>query len=170
MEESTMKLVRTLALGAVLVLSATTAGAQVADSARKPAAKAQAGAAHRGWARGMDREARAMFRGVDLTDTQKQQVKAIVDRYQPQRQALMQQVRDRREGGQRPDSAFMAGIRQQRQALQERQVAEIRALLTAQQVTRFDANAAEARERAAKRAEKVREDRAKGDRRGGRKN
>lgn len=165
-----MKLVRTLALGAVLALSATTAGAQVADSARKPA-KAQAGAAaQRGWARGMDREARAMFRGVDLTDTQKQQVKAVVDKYQPQRQALMQQMRDRRDSGQRPDSAFMASMRQQRQALQERQVAEIRALLTAQQVAKFDANVAQAKDRAAKRAGKMREDRAKGDRRGGRPN
>jgi protein CpxP len=162
-----MKLVRTLALGAVLALSATTAGAQVGDSARKPA-KAQSGAAERGWGRGMDREARAMFRGVDLTDTQKQQVKAIVDRYQPQRQALMQQMRDRRESGQRPDSAFTASIRQQRQALQERQVAEIRAVLTADQVAKFDANAAQARDRAAKRAEKMREDRAKGDRKGDR--
>ena len=164
-----MKLVRTLALGAVLALPATTAGAQVADSARRPA-KAQAGAAHRGWGHGMDREARAMFRGVDLTDTQKQQVKAIVDKYQPQREALMQQVRDRRDSGQRPDSAFMAGIRQQRQALHERQVAEIRALLTAQQVAKFDANVAQARDRAAKRAGKMREDRAKGDRKGGRSN
>ena len=159
-----MKLVRILALGAALTLSTSMAGAQVIDSVKPaPGAKAQGGRAM--MRRGGDRDARMMFRDVKLSDAQKQQVKAIVDKYQPQRQALMQQVRDRRENGQRPDSAFLAGVRQQRETLQERQVSEIRALLTADQRTKFDANLQQQKEREAKREANMKEKK-KGDRRG----
>jgi Spy/CpxP family protein refolding chaperone len=166
----TMKLVRTLALGAALALSTTVAGAQSADSAKKPHAAAKARGDFGGKARrGGDRDARAMFRDVALTEAQKQQVKAIVDKYQPQRQALMKQVRDRREGGQRPDSAFLSSIRTQRQQLQERQVSEIRSLLTADQRAKFDTNVAAMKERDEKRAAKMKDGKGKGEgRRGGR--
>ena len=160
-----MKLVRTLALGAALALSTTVAGAQVADSAKKPHASAKARGDFDGKGRrGGDRDARAMFRDVALTDAQKQQVKTIVEKYQPQRQALMKQVRDRREGGQRPDSAFLAGIRTQRQQLQERQVSEIRSLLTADQRTKFDSNVSAMKDREAKRAAKMKDGKGRGER------
>jgi len=164
-----MKLVRIIALGAALAVSTTVAGAQSADSARKPAAGAKAqGERGKGMARrGGDRAMRAMFRDVSLTDVQKQQVEAIVERYQPQRQALAKQVRDRRDSGQRPDSAFLAGVRTQREQLQERQVAEIRALLTADQRTKFDANVAQLKDREAKRTGK-KDGRGKGEGRRGR--
>ena len=160
-----MKLVRIIALGAALACSTAVAGAQAADSARSPVAGAKAqGERGKGMARrGGDRAMRAMFRDMSLTDAQKQQVKAIADRYQPQRQALAKQVRDRRDSGQRPDSAFLAGVRTQRQELQERQVAEIRALLTADQRTKFDANLAQLKEREANRAGKAKDGRGKGE-------
>ena len=145
-----MKVVRIFALGAALALSTTVAGAQAADSAKKPVAGAKAHGGKGMARRGGDREARAMFRDVNLTDAQKQQVKGIVEKYQPQRQALMQQLRDRRQAGQRPDSAFLAGIKQQRDSLQQRQVAEIRTLLSADQRTKFDANVAQLKDREAK--------------------
>ena len=165
-----MKPIRTLALGAALVLSSAVAGAQATDSASRsaPGARAQG---ERGKAmahRGGDRGVRAMFRDVNLTDAQKQQVKAIADKYQPQRQALAKQVRDRRDSGQRPDSAFLAGIRTQREQLQERQVSEIRSILTADQRTKFDANIAELKERRAKHDGKARGGKGKGERRGDR--
>ena len=164
-----MKLVRTFALGAALALSATVAGAQAADSARKPHAAAKARGDQDGKARrGGDRGDRALFRDVSLTDAQKQQVKAIVEKYQPQRQALMKQVRDRRDAGQRPDSAFLANIRTQRHELQERQVAEIRSLLTTDQRTKFDANVSAMKEREAKRAAKMKDGKGKGEGRRGR--
>ena len=164
-----MKLVRTLALGAALALSTTVAGAQVSDSARKPVAGAKSqGERGQGMARrGGDRAARALFRGVDLTEAQKEQVKAIAERYQPQRQALAKQVRDRRDSEERPDSAFLAGIRTQREQLHARQVAELRAVLTADQRTKFDANVAQLKEREAKRGEKMKDRKGKGEGRRG---
>jgi Spy/CpxP family protein refolding chaperone len=89
---------------------------------------------------------RALFRGVDLTEAQKQQIKTIRDKYQPQMRSLREQIRAQRQQSgaerQRPDSATLAQVR----SLMQRQEGEIRAVLTPDQQKTFDANVAQMRE------------------------
>ena len=143
-----MKVIRLMALGAALALGGSVAGAQAAQKA--PAASTQGakrhehGRPHRGVAR------KALFKGVTLSDAQKQQLKSIAERYKPQREALHTQARQLRQGGQQPDSATRATFRAKQQALRDQQLADIRAVLTADQRTQFDANVAKMKARAAK--------------------
>jgi Spy/CpxP family protein refolding chaperone len=129
---------RTMALGAALLAGFASVGAaqtpQGPDSARQRSVQID------GKQRG-GRFGRALFRGIDLTDQQRQQVRTIREKYRPQYQELRKSagVEGRR---QRPDSATMVRLR----TLSERERTEIRALLTPQQQTVFDQNIARMRE------------------------
>ena len=151
-----MKAFRSMVLGAAVLFAGSVAGAQAAPRVKGDSASARAEGRrwehgkHKGGERremGGHAMGRAAFRGVNLTDAQKAQVKTVMERYRPQREALQKQMQDRRASGQKPDSAFLAGMRTQRQALMEKQQADIRAVLTAEQRTKFDANVAQMRER-----------------------
>ena len=98
----------------------------------------------RGMRGGRGQAGRALFRGIDLTDAQKSQVKTIHEKYAKQRQTLWTPERGTDGRRQRPDSA----TRVQLQSLMEKQTAELRGVLTPAQQTTFDKNRAELRQRA----------------------
>jgi Spy/CpxP family protein refolding chaperone len=102
---------------------------------------------------------RALFRGIELSEQQRTQLRAIGEKYQAERVALRERARDARTGGARPDSAQRAAFRQSHVALMQRQRADLRGILTAEQRATFDANVQELEKRMAER-------RAKGEGRG----
>lgn len=81
-----------------------------------------------------------LLEGITLTDMQQAQVRAIREKYAPQRTEIMQAVRS---SGMPPDSATMAKMR----GITEAQTADIRAILTAEQQKILDKNVVEERER-----------------------
>lgn len=102
------------------------------------------------------------YQELGLTDAQQTQVRAIHQRYQPQMQQLNATARQHRQAArdaiQRGDTAAaraareqaraaMEQTRAQRQQLHDAMQAEIRAILTPEQQTRFDALRAAHRER-----------------------
>jgi len=156
-----MKTTRFAALGAALLIGvgATIAQSQPATQppTTQPPAGAQAGRGHDGHdghdgrgmrgmrgMRGGRGAGRALFRGIELSDAQKTQVKSIHEKYQQQRQTLWKPEQGTDGRRQRPDSA----TRVQLQSLMERQTAELRSVLTPAQQTTFDKNRAEFRQRA----------------------
>lgn len=81
--------------------------------------------------------------GITLTDAQQAQVKAIREKYAPQRTAIMSAVQS---SGMPPDSATRAKL----QGITDAQTSEIRAILTAEQQKVLDKNIVDERERRAK--------------------
>jgi Spy/CpxP family protein refolding chaperone len=166
-----MSTVRTLTLGALMVFGA--AGVSAAQTPTNPNARADSGS-HRRGARpegqfrrgpGGDREGRDFGRDLNLTDAQKNQIKAIRQKYQPQREALRNQAKPFREAAraarQKGDSvAFRTNMDKARQVMESgksvhtQEQAEIRAILTPDQQAKFDAHAKAAADRRAKGGEK----------------
>jgi Spy/CpxP family protein refolding chaperone len=152
-----MKAARLAALGTAIVFGVSaSATAQPPVSGNARAVAGDSTRAPRHGARGADRHRGekgfgALLRGVTLTDAQKQQVKAIQQKYAGERRTLGQQLRpagataDQRV---RPDSAQRAAFQAQARSLMEKQMAEVRGVLTAEQQKTFDANVASFRDRA----------------------
>lgn len=146
-----MKHIRTLALGAVLAIGiGSVAGAQSTEKGKPPVA--HEGRKHEG-DRGMRDHGMSRkhmrghaLKGVNLTDAQKEQVKSINARYRSELEALRPKGR---EDGARPDSTARAQMMAQRMEIERRQLAEVRAILTAEQRITFDANVAKMHEKAA---------------------
>jgi len=157
-----MKRIRIATLGVALMAVASVAGAQAPQSSDTGKAKAHA-EDHRGGhreARGERRgrgPMRGLLRGIELSDAQKTQVRQISEKYRSEFQALRG---DRAQGQerQRPDSAKM----QQMRSLMDRQQADIRAVLTADQRKTFDQNLAQMKQRMQERQQR------RGDRAGSR--
>jgi protein CpxP len=106
---------------------------------------------------------RGLFRGIDLTQAQRDQMKTINEKYRPQfqtiRESLQPDMKAVREARQRGDTvaaraAFerTKAARDQMQALMQRQRTEVRAVLTAEQQQTFDRNAQQMKDRIEKRA------------------
>jgi len=102
------------------------------------------------------------YQELGLTDAQRTQIRAIHERYQPQMQQLNATARQHKQAAraamQRGDAAAaqaareqarvaMEQTRAQREQLHNAMHAEVRAILTPEQQTRFDAQAAARRER-----------------------
>ena len=156
---------RTAALGlAILAGSATFAGAQ----STTPGTQAPSVGQDRGERGGKGQKARrghkgqrgmrALFRDIQLTAEQRTQVKAIADRYRPQRETLAQSMKpamtEVRAARQRGDStaaraAFdrTADTRTKLTALRDQELREVRGVLTAAQQTTFDRNVSAMKER-----------------------
>jgi Spy/CpxP family protein refolding chaperone len=165
-----MSKLRSAALGlAILAGSAATATAQSTTPSTTPPA---AGARHGGWRKGGDaadgqygargrmggRMQAALFKGIDLSADQKARIKAIRERYQAEGKSLRESVKPdmdaARAARSRGDStaaraAFerTAGAREKMRALRDRQMGEVRGVLTASQQTQFDANLADLKAR-----------------------
>jgi len=161
--------VRSLALGAMLVVGVSAIlEAQVSSTPR-----ARDGGAygrdrgdmgkHRGHGRkaGRGRDGFAFGRDLNLTEAQRTQIAAIHRKYQPQYQTLRERARPFNEAAraarQNWDSAgFRTNTERARQvlaggeAMRNQETAEIRAVLTAEQRTKFDARQQEFAERRAK--------------------
>jgi Spy/CpxP family protein refolding chaperone len=162
-----MSTVRTLALGALLVVGV--AGVSAAQSPVTPKTRADSGYHRRGdrpdgqFRRGPAgrREGRGFGRDLNLTEAQKAQIKTIRQKYQPQNKAVrdrakpfMEAARAARQKG--DTAAFRTSMEQARQVMQSGQSirtqeqAEIRAILTPDQQAKFDARQKAATERRAK--------------------
>lgn len=139
-----MTRISTLALGAILVAGlAGVSQAQVATPQPRP-----------------DRPAAAQGRNLNLTEAQKAQIKAIHQKYQAQYKPLRDQAKPfmiaARTARQKGDTvAFRSNMERSRQimqgsqAIRTREQAEIRAILTPDQQTKFDARAKTMSERRA---------------------
>ena len=153
-----------VAVALALVLAAGLAGAQA------PAPRdARAGDARPGWDSGQGGRqmrrmppGRALLRGVTLTTAQRDQIRAIDEKYRAEGRALRDAMRpaadEARSARQRGDTAAArqawartADQRRQFTALRERRVAEVRRVLTAEQQRQFDANRSELQARAEER-------------------
>ncbi|MFN2636009.1 MAG: Spy/CpxP family protein refolding chaperone [Gemmatimonadaceae bacterium] len=159
-----MSTVRTVALGAMLVLGV--AGVSGAQASSTPRTRADSGwhrrgpgAAGQAGARRGDGEFR-FARDLNLTEAQKTQIKAIRQKYQPQQKALRDQAKPFMEAAraarQKGDTvAFRSNMEKARQVMQGGQSirtqenAEIRNILTAEQRTKFDAREKQMAERRA---------------------
>lgn len=153
-------------LGAAIALfAASEATAQApaqTDSARRQG-ELRRGDRARG-DRGKMRQAgmRGLFRGIELTQAQRDQMKTVNEKYRAQSQAIreslkpdLQAAHDARQRGDTvaARAAFerTKPARDQMQALMQQQRTEVRALLTAEQQKTFDANVARIKERMDKR-------------------
>ncbi|HVE79038.1 MAG TPA: Spy/CpxP family protein refolding chaperone [Gemmatimonadaceae bacterium] len=142
-------------------VAATAAAAQAAPAPGAPpagerGARGEHGKDGRGW--GGRGERRRLFRGVNLTDAQRTQLRAIRDKYaaeqRPLRESMRPAMQEARQARQRGDTAAAraafartAETRTRMRALRDRQMAEVRAILTPEQQRTFDANLASAKQR-----------------------
>ena len=155
-------------LGAAIALfAASEATAQApaqADSARRQG-ELRRGDRARG-DRGKMRLAgiRGLFRGIELTQAQRDQMKTVNEKYRTQyqtiRESLKPDLKAAHDARQRGDTAAARAAfertksgRDQMQALAQQQRTEVRALLTAEQQKTFDANVAQVKERMDRRGE-----------------
>jgi Spy/CpxP family protein refolding chaperone len=152
---------RLLSIGAALTLGAATLAAQApsTDAPRAPRARQEqprAGRTPGGF----------LLRDITLTEAQQTRVKALQQQFAEQRRQLVgdRQTRRAQQGAtgqsQRPDSATRAARRAEREAMRgkmqqltERQVADLRAVLTPAQQPTFDKNAATMKQRMVQRGE-----------------
>jgi Spy/CpxP family protein refolding chaperone len=134
-QERRMKAIRIATLAAALCVGITSVAAA---QGTEPPQQGQGEARRGGGMGGM------LLKDVTLTDAQKAQVKTIREKYLPQQVELRKQVQAT---GGPPDEATRAKMMD----LQNKQAAEIRAILTADQQATFDKNLAELKERIAAR-------------------
>ena len=160
--------VRSLALGALLVVGvATIAEAQASSTPRTSGERGAYGRdrGEMGKQRGHGRRAGRGFafgKDLNLTEAQRTQITAIHRKYQPQYQSLRERARPFNEAArtarQNWDSvAYRTNVERARQVMagaatiRNQELAEIRAVLTAEQRTKFDARQKEVADRRAKR-------------------
>jgi Spy/CpxP family protein refolding chaperone len=138
-----MSTIRTLALGALMVVGV--AGVSAAQATATP--RARADSAHFRARRGG--EGMGFGRDLNLTEAQKTQIKAIRQKYQPQQQALRAQAKPYMEAAkaarQKGDTAAArtnfekARQLEQNASFRTQEQAEIRAVLTPDQQAKWDA-------------------------------
>jgi periplasmic protein CpxP/Spy len=154
---------------AIAMFAASEAIAQApaqADSARRQG-DMRRGDRSRG-ERGKLRQAgmRGIFRGIDLTQAQRDQIKTVNEKYRAQFQTIQESLKPdlqaAKEARQRGDTAAARTAfertkpaRDRMQALMQQQRTEVRALLTAEQQKTFDANLAQMKDRMEKRGDRA---------------
>ena len=157
-------------LGAAIALfAASEATAQASaqtDSARRQG-ELRRGDRARG-DRGMMRQGgmRGLFRGIELTQAQRDQMKTVNEKYRAQfqtiRESLKPDLNAAHEARQRGDTVAARAAfertkpaRDQMQALMQQQRTELRGVLTAEQQKTFDSNVAQMKERMEKRGDRA---------------
>ena len=96
-----------------------------------------------------------MLRGIKLTALQDSAIKSINERYEPQLLPMYDWLRDQRDRRQKGLDVDMALVQKRFDrviVLRQKQLADIRVLLTAEQQVRWDRNADDDRQRAAESA------------------
>jgi Spy/CpxP family protein refolding chaperone len=131
---------RNFALMGVLGLGAVMAFGQCASAETNGATKGE-GKQHRGGHSKRGRHMKAL-KELNLTDAQKTQIKAIMEKSRPQMKALRENT-----------TLDRAAKREQKKAIMQATGAQIRAILTAEQRAKFDTLQAEAKDRRAQRGE-----------------
>ena len=150
-----MSKIRSLSIA--LALTAGAASFVAAQSTSTPAPRQHVAGDSAGWHRGMKGHGEAaLFRGIDLTAAQKAQLKTVHEKYRAQNEGWRDSAKVARGGmRQRGDSAGRPQMsdadRAKFRAQHEQQLADVRAILTPAQRTKFDANVAELKGEAAKR-------------------
>jgi protein CpxP len=144
-----------MGLGIALVVGA--AGVAAAQSAQPNARRDTTQREHRRWdgERGGRRGDGALLRGINLTDTQKDRLKAIRKEQEPEMKKTRDQfaavMKEAREARQRGDTttarAKMEQVRAQMEKQRETHIAALRTVLTAEQQKQLDANIATMKER-----------------------
>ena len=158
--EDSMKLIRSTLAAALLSIGA----AAVVSAQAAPARAHRHGQAH-GFAHGFERGgAHAALRGIQLSDTEKANLKAVREKYAAQNKAIREQFK-KSVGDARPARGDTAAIRALREknaplrdqmktlALAER--ADVRAALSAANQAKFDANVKKIEAHLAKRADQA---------------
>ena len=151
---------------AVALFAASEATAQTPaprDSARRQG-EMRRGGRPRGEIGGMRQAAmRGLFRNIDLTQAQRDQMKTVNEKYRTQYQAIRESLKPvlkaAQEARQRGDTVAARAAfertktgREKMQALMQQQRTEVRALLTPEQQKTFDTNVQQLKERAGDRA------------------
>ena len=151
---------------AVALFAASEATAQTPaprDSARRQG-EMRRGGRPRGEIGGMRQAAmRGLFRNIDLTQAQRDQMKTVNEKYRTQyqsiRESLKPDLKAAQEARQRGDTAAARAAfertktgREKMQALMQQQRTEVRALLTPEQQKTFDTNVQQLKDRMEKRA------------------
>ena len=156
-----MSKIRSMMVGLLVVVGvAGVAEAQTPRRDRESHARGEAGRAGRG--RMEQRGMRALFRGINLTDAEKANLRAVGEKYREQFEAIRRSMRPdveaARAARQRGDTAAAraavartADERAQLEALVERMRADARAALAPEHRAQFDANVARIKERLASR-------------------
>ena len=159
-----------ITLAALLSFGAATAAAAQQTQPSTPQAHGARGRMGPGPGRGMRGDA-GLLRGITLSDAEKANLKAVREKYAPQMKALREQFKPQREAmraaRQRGDTAAVRALwakngsaeREAFTKLADAQRNDLRAALSAENRTKFDANAAELQKRMAKRAGKHGENR-----------
>ena len=154
-----------ITLAALLAFGAATAAAAQQTQPSTPQAHGARGRMGPGPGRGMRRDA-GLLRGITLSDAEKANLKAVREKYAPQMKTLREQFKPQREAmraaRQRGDTAAVRALwekngpaeRDAFNKLTDAQRNDLRAALSAENRTKFDANAAELQKRMAKRAGK----------------
>lgn len=158
----------TLAAAALVVGGAVVASAQQPTPAPTPQAQQGVGRAqsHR---RGAFRPAalrHRLFKGIQLTDAEKANVKAVQQKYASQMKAIREQLKPQiqaaRAARQRGDTAALKAMwqkssaqREQIKTLLESERNDLRAALTPQHQAQFDANVKQLEQRVANRATRM---------------
>jgi Spy/CpxP family protein refolding chaperone len=119
------------------------AGVRAEGRARFDSTRTARGDSGRGFGRREAMGARGALRGIKLSDAQKSSLKDIHKKYGEQLKTLREQNKGKA-------AAQNADTRAQFQAITARERDDIRAVLTPDQRTQFDANVAKMRDRAAK--------------------
>lgn len=119
-------------------LSLALAAAALLGAAPVALAQPGQGGQGRGAAAMQARMTAALFEGITLTADQQARVKAVNERFQPRLDSARAEMAAARQAGGRPTPERMQAMR----ALQAEQRTALRAVLTAEQQVRFDANVA----------------------------
>ncbi len=162
-----MKQIRSMIAGGLLVFgAAAVASAQATQPAPGTAhAHGQRGPRAERGERGERgpgaRGARALFRGIQLSDAEKANIKSVEAKYAPQMKALREQFKPaQRDKIAKGDTAARRAqweqnkpLRDQMQKLMQSERADLRAALSAENQAKFDANVKEAEARFAQRGQ-----------------
>src|SRR5579885_228001 len=158
--------IRSAMLAALVTLGgAAIAGAQA--PAQVPQRQAQGARQHaRGQRKLGQKINHQLFKGIQLTDAEKANIKAVHQKYAPQMKALRAQfkpqIQQAREARQRGDTAALKNLwvaksaqRDQTKKLLEAERNDLRNALAPEHRAQFDANVAKVEQRVAKRATKA---------------
>lgn len=152
---------------AVVAALVTLGGAAIAGAQAPAQVPAQGAHQHaRGQRRAGQRLGKQLFKGIQLSDAEKANVKAVRQKYAPQMKALREQVKPQmqqaRQARQRGDTAALKSIwsqtsaqRDQMKKLLDSERNDLRNALTPEHRTQFDANVTQAKQRIVKRATKA---------------
>ena len=154
----------TLAAAALVLGTAVVASAQQPTQAPAQRAQQRAGGTRRAFRNGALRH--QLFKGIQLTDAEKANVKNVQQKYASQMKALREQLKPQiqaaREARQRGDSAALKAMwqksgaeREQIKTLLQSERNDLRAALTPEHQAQFDANVKQLQQRVSNRATRM---------------